>query len=215
MSFLAKLTLDGKMYNILEYHYNPTQQVDKSGKPMGAVRGGQITLTLESTQDKIFLQWALHPVMTKEGSIIFYKRDGMSKLMEIKFETGYCVNRSENFSNKGTDPMSQTIKISPGKVIYQDVEHEEVWNVRKVDMSKATTFEPEEEKEDYDEQIKAVDSNGNPIEDLIYCVELNEKIIDNGRTDNKGLVKRLEKSKNKENYTYYWGDEALYKIDNN
>jgi hypothetical protein len=106
MSFLAKLTLDGTTYNILEYHYNPTQQVDASGKPMGTVRGGQITLTIESSKDKTFLQWALHPVMTKEGTITFYKRDAMSKLMEIKFETAYCVHRTENFSNKGTDPMS-------------------------------------------------------------------------------------------------------------
>jgi hypothetical protein len=215
MSFLAKLTLDGKIYNILEYHYNPNQQVDESGKPISKVFGGQITLTIESTQDKTFLQWAINPNMTKEGTIVFYKRDAMSKLLEIKFETAYCVHHIENFSSKGKEPMSQTIKISPGRVIYEDVEHEETWNVRKVDMSKATTFEPEEDKEKFDEQIKVIDSNGNPIKDLIYCVEFNGKIIDDGRTDDKGLVKRLEKKETKEKYTYYWGDEALYKIDNN
>ncbi len=163
MSFLAKLFLDGNVYNILEYHYNPTQEVDISGKPANIVRGGQITLTIESSKDKTFLNWALHPVMAKEGTITFYKRDAMSKLMEINFETAYCVHREENFSNKGTDPLSQTIKISPGRVIYQDVEHEEVWNVRKKDMSKASTFVPQTEEDKEKRVIMHFDASGSDI----------------------------------------------------
>jgi hypothetical protein len=48
-------------------------------------------------------------------------------------------------------------------VIYQDVEHEEVWNVRKVDMSKATTFEPEPEEEKEKRVILQFKANGSDV----------------------------------------------------
>lgn len=49
--------------------------------------------------------------------------------------------------------------------------------------------------------------------DLFYCIEFENKIITSGRTDSSGFVKRTDKTKSKEDYIYYWGDEALLKIE--
>lgn len=147
MSFLAKLTLDEKTYNILEYTYHPRQPADDSGKPIGKVIGGFISLTLESDRETTFYKWMLSPDMAKDGTITFYKRDAMSKQGEIRFETAYCVAYSEHFSSTGNTPMVQHLQLSPGKITYGGVVHEESWNVRKMGTPKPSNITEKEKQQ--------------------------------------------------------------------
>lgn len=48
MSFLAKLELDDKTYNVLECEYDFTQNIDETGKPKGMPYGGEISIRVES-----------------------------------------------------------------------------------------------------------------------------------------------------------------------
>jgi hypothetical protein len=129
MSFLTKLSIDNKTYNILECSYSCFQSTDSSGKPHGITRGGQIKLKIESDGSTGFIDWMLSPSKTKDGTITFYKRDSMSKLQEIKFEKGYCINFSEYFNSKSAEPLEIEITISAQKIIFEDVVLENVWKV--------------------------------------------------------------------------------------
>ena len=147
MSFLAKLTIDGKAYNILDYTYHPRQPADHSGKPTGKVIGGFLSLTLESDRETTFYEWMLSPDMAKEGTITFYKRDAMSKQGEIEFETTYCVAYTERFSSTGNTPMVQHLQLSPGKITYGGVVYEESWNVRKMGTPKPSPVAEKEKQQ--------------------------------------------------------------------
>ncbi|HEX8576748.1 MAG TPA: type VI secretion system tube protein TssD [Flavobacterium sp.] len=147
MSFLAKLTIDGKAYNILDYTYHPRQPADHSGKPTGKVISGFLSLTLESDRETTFYDWMLSPDMAKEGTITFYKRDAMSKQGEIEFETTYCVGYTERFSGTGNTPMVQHLQLSPGKITYGGVVYEENWNVRKMGTPKPAPVAEKEKQQ--------------------------------------------------------------------
>ena len=212
MAVKAVLEIEGNELNILEYKYQLDQESYKNGYPFGNVSGGLITLVLESKKETDNFDWAKSLGAQKEGVIKFYNQDGMSVFKKLSFREAYCLHFKEEFNSNGKLAMRHTIEISPGDANYDDIHFTKNWSEPVFDVKNAITF-VEEEEEEFDEQIKAIDSNQKPIADLIYCVEFDGIMIDKGRTDNKGLVKRLEKSKYKENYTYYWGDEALYKIE--
>lgn len=73
--------------------------------------------------------------------------------------------------------------------------------------------EDEKHFEIYDEQIVAVDSNNNPIDNLPYLIVFKEGQKKFGRTDIEGKTIRI-KVKQSCDVSIYWGDEALALIEN-
>jgi len=110
MSFLAKLFIDGKEYNVLNCRYAFNQDMDLNGKPLAIIRGGLVDVTLESSGDFTFPDWAFNPSGTRDGMIIFYKRDAIAPLSKIEFKEGYCTNFKEVFNPK-EGAMKFTIEI--------------------------------------------------------------------------------------------------------
>lgn len=110
-SFLAKLELDGEAYTVLNCNYNFQKKTDSTSKPSGETSGGQISLSIESNGKTDFLDWILSGERSKDGKIIFYRRDMMGKLYEIIFEKAYCINFNETFSSSGTTPMQIDITL--------------------------------------------------------------------------------------------------------
>ena len=96
MSFKVKLELDGKTYNVLACRYNFTQNVDQTGLPKGMPRGGEIFIRLESTGEPDLFKWMNSVSETKDGKIIYYRRDAMSKLQELSFKKAFCISFTED-----------------------------------------------------------------------------------------------------------------------
>ncbi|MDR2123215.1 MAG: hypothetical protein LBP34_08840 [Flavobacteriaceae bacterium] len=111
-SFIAKLELEGEVFNILHCRYSFCQSTDASGNPMGATFGGDVELTLKSAGNPVFIDWMFAPDKTKDGAIIFYKRDAMSKMRELKFEKAICIDFREEFDTINNEPMKITLVIS-------------------------------------------------------------------------------------------------------
>ena len=105
MSFLSKLELDGNTYNILECKYKFVQPIDTTGKPKGLPKGGEIIIRIESTGNPELLSWMLDHSQVKNGKIVFYRRDAMSKLQELVFEKAFCVEFSEHFDSSNDEPL--------------------------------------------------------------------------------------------------------------
>ncbi|WP_452219462.1 type VI secretion system tube protein TssD [Lacinutrix salivirga] len=113
MSFLAKLTIDDQVYNILSYSFEIDQHV-----PYGAARPGglpiirHLHLTIESNSDDTFFTWSIFPHDQKDGEIIFYKRDAMASSRKLNFTGAYCVNYTEKFESNSVTPMIMGITLS-------------------------------------------------------------------------------------------------------
>ena len=127
MSFLAKLIVDGQEYNVMHCIYSFEQPMDHTGKPSGKPRGGQIMITLESQGKFDLFHWMAEPEQTKDGSIVFYKRDAMSRLQEVSFNKAYCVSLEEEFDANDDIPMQKRIVISAKTISIGDMNFENHW----------------------------------------------------------------------------------------
>ncbi len=127
MSFLAKLNLDGLEYNVLRCTYAFEQPLDRTGKPSGKPCGGQISVTVETGGRYDLHHWMKEPEQTKDGSIVFYKRDAMSRLQEVIFKKAFCVKLVENFDANGNSPMQKHLVISARSLKIGDMDFENPW----------------------------------------------------------------------------------------
>jgi len=112
MSFLSQLTIDDDTMNVLKCSFSFEQGADSTGRPSQKPKGGQISVLLESTNKTDFLDWMIAANMTKDGEIVFYKRDNMSSLKTIKFKGAYCLRYQEDFDAVGSEPLRTHIIIS-------------------------------------------------------------------------------------------------------
>ncbi|MEO6253857.1 MAG: type VI secretion system tube protein TssD [Ferruginibacter sp.] len=113
MSFLAKLEMNGKEYNVLNVEYDISQRMDERFRPNDIPKSGLIQLTIEASSDNNLIDWALNHSMLKEGKIIFYRRDASSKMRSIEFKDAFCVYLKETFTSDGKNPMVTRMTISP------------------------------------------------------------------------------------------------------
>jgi len=120
MSFLAKLHVDAKEYNILDFSIRFKQDIDASSRPTGDTKGGIVKMVIEATQDTDFLSWMLNRDLTKDGKITFYRRDAMSKMKELTFVKAYCIDYEEQFSSTNDIPMKITMEIVAKELIFGD-----------------------------------------------------------------------------------------------
>lgn len=90
MSFKATLTVEGKSYNVLQCTHILKQKIER-GKVTSGVRGGSITLIIDSTDEEIFGSWATSPTAKKNGEIVFDRIDQQSSLQKLEFEDAYAI----------------------------------------------------------------------------------------------------------------------------
>jgi Hemolysin coregulated protein Hcp (TssD) len=129
MSFLSKLTIDNQDFVVLSCNYRFYKDRDPSNKPSGSALGGELKVKIEATGKTEFLDWTLKEDQTKDGEIIFYKRDAMSKLRSIKFERAYCISYEETFNSENTEPLIIELIICAKKLTIGDCISENVWKI--------------------------------------------------------------------------------------
>jgi hypothetical protein len=127
MSFLSKLHIDGEEYNILDFDTQFTQGRDNTGKPMGEPKGGVIKMVLEATQSTVFLSWMLNSTLTKDGKIVFHRRDAMSKMKELSFIKAFCINYREQFTSTNDVPMKITLELVAKEITFGDSKFSNNW----------------------------------------------------------------------------------------
>lgn len=127
MSFLSQLTIDDDTMNVLKCSFSFEQGADYNGRPSQKPRGGQVSILLESTNKTDFLDWMISPNMTKDGEIIFYKRDNMSSLKTIVFKEAYCLSYNEDFDAVSDDPLRTQVVISAKEIKVKDTTFVNNW----------------------------------------------------------------------------------------
>lgn len=127
MSFLSKLQIDGEEFNVLEFHINFKQEIDNTSKPTGNAKGGIIKMIIEATQSTHFLTWMLNGDLTKDGKIIFYRRDALSKMKELKFTKAFCVSYDEQFTSTTDIPMKITLELVAKELTFGDATFSNNW----------------------------------------------------------------------------------------
>lgn len=128
MSFLAKLEMGSKEYNILTVEYDLQQPMDQNHRPNGATKGGLIQIMIETgTSDAELLEWAFKNELKKDGKIVFYRRDANSQMKTIKFKDAFCVYFKEIFTADGKNPMVTRMTISARELTVSNMSIKNTW----------------------------------------------------------------------------------------
>ena len=70
MSLIAKLYVEDKEINILDFKFRFTRSVDEHGMPMGKPNGTVFEIIFETTADQSFMAWSIATDMTKHVKIV-------------------------------------------------------------------------------------------------------------------------------------------------
>ncbi|MFB6455541.1 type VI secretion system tube protein TssD [Chitinophaga sp. Hz27] len=127
MSFKARCTIDGLDFNVLECRYSFLQNTDSCGRPNAKALANHIELLLESSSDTTLLDWMISDTVTHSGSIVFYRRDALSRLKELKFSDTYCIGYTENFNAANEQPMQIKLILSARKIQVNNSTYEHQW----------------------------------------------------------------------------------------
>lgn len=118
MAFNARLDLeDLKDVRVIDFSYNFNRDIDNSGRPSGALRGGTIQITIESTKSAFLPVWITSQTKKKDGKIkIMDEGKEESSLKTIEFKEAYIVDYGENFSWQGGENMMETFVLSAKEI---------------------------------------------------------------------------------------------------
>ena len=128
MAFKATFEVDGTKFNILSCSYHFYQETDVTGRPSSITRGGQITVTLESSDDNTLAKWMIDSYGLKSGNLKFFKRDSETAIMkQVDFTDAYLVSYDETFSHESSNPMVITCTLSAKEIKVGSAEHKNEW----------------------------------------------------------------------------------------
>jgi hypothetical protein len=127
MSFKAKFKVAGKELNVLDCNYSLHQETDPTGRPSSVTRGGRINLRVESTNETDLFEWICNNFQTKDGSVVYLKRDSDATMKELKFKEGYLVDFAESFDAANDNPMTTNISISAKEITLGNGTHRNEW----------------------------------------------------------------------------------------
>ena len=164
MSLIAKMQIEDKEINILDFKFRFTRSTDEHGKPMGRPNGTIFEIIFETTSDQSFMSWAVATDMTKHVKIVVSPVTATSKSRVIELYDVHCVHFKNNFNAQDGEPMTTLIHLTPAIMIddgYKVLDH--YW--KKTDLNAAapiTTIEPEKQKKLISAHFE--DENNNKIE---------------------------------------------------
>ncbi|HVI46866.1 MAG TPA: type VI secretion system tube protein TssD [Chitinophaga sp.] len=127
MSFKAVLNIDGEELNVLECSFSFSQSTDHNGKPAARPKGGTINVLVESAGETTLFDWMISNTQTKNGSIIFFRRDSMSRLKELKFSDAYCVAYTEQFNAFNEQPLRIQMTLSSRELKLNNSLYQNPW----------------------------------------------------------------------------------------
>ncbi len=126
MSLVAKMYVEDKEINILDYKFRFTRSTDEHGKPMGKPRGTIFEIVFETTSDQSFMEWSIATDMTKHVKIIVSPVTKSSKSRTIELYDVYCVYFKNDFDAQNGEPMTTLIHLTPAIMIddgYKVLDH--------------------------------------------------------------------------------------------
>jgi len=127
MAFRAKLQFEGKEYDVLDCNYSFRRDVDAKGRPSSNVYGGNVYVTVESTDDTKILAQMVNQFKPNSGTVTFNKGDEEAKMKEVKWQNGYIIKYNEELDVVGREPMQISFVISAEKISVEGAEVDHKW----------------------------------------------------------------------------------------
>jgi len=114
MAINATLKIADSSFDILHCKCGFRKETDSKGYPMGGALGGDIFISLESTEETLLLE----KLLTKDpvpisGSLEFWNENEASRIRRLDWSEAYIYSVGETMQNSSGLPMIMTLKITP------------------------------------------------------------------------------------------------------
>ena len=128
MPFIAELDMGGdlKEVNVIDFSYSLNRSIDQTGRPVGNLVGGTISITVFSTPEMKLLDWMINS-KSQDGEIRVSDPEGGKIMRKINFEKAYVVDFSESFQWQSSDNMMVSFTISAKKLSVAGAEWDNTW----------------------------------------------------------------------------------------
>lgn len=168
MSIQAKLIIDEKELNLLHFNFSFSQTANDIGRPSGQPTFNGLIATIESQKDSNVAEWSISKGETKQIEIHIFPRVLGGRIRKIFLYDCHLVNWNNVFYSSGSQPLSETLKITCGgiKTSYSTTEFSTYWRETFSDDTTAATQLEHEEEEPEILSCRYLDMDGNPIEEL-------------------------------------------------
>lgn len=127
MAFDAKLTVNGKKFDVLYSRNEFERDVDQKGRPSSHVYGGKTTVIVESTEDTSLLESMFSEHKPISGDIAYKQGKEDAVMKKLEFKDGYIVKFKEVFERKDKSPMTAEIVITAREFTCGNAVHKEEW----------------------------------------------------------------------------------------
>jgi type VI protein secretion system component Hcp len=128
MAYKATLDFAGKKYSIMSASWAFNRSVDQKGRPSSGVYGGEVALTLESSDDVTLLEKMLNSqTKAQKVTLTFDKGTADGELKKMELTDAYIIAYSEGMSFGGSDPGTIAITITARKLQMKTAVHENDW----------------------------------------------------------------------------------------
>ena len=84
---------------------------------------------MESTGKPNLFKWVNSVSETKDGKIIYYRRDAMSKLQELSFKKAFCISFTKDFNANSTEPLQIELVLSAQQITINGIIHNKQWKM--------------------------------------------------------------------------------------
>lgn len=115
MPIQITLKIGNETFDALRCCYGFSRKVDAKGRPQGGMKGGEIIVTLESSQHNLLFEEMIRKGDPKSlpGSLVFYEVGEGISIRTLEWEEAYIYALEETLHADRTLPMTQTIAITP------------------------------------------------------------------------------------------------------
>lgn len=123
--------LNSTVCEVVSCSFSFDQAIDDKGMPASRVRGGEVLITVRSSEgDEALMNWAASDTKREDSVVEFMRNDQDSVESKLDIKGGYCVLFKQDFNALGAGTNSSaltTIKISANELTYRGATISKNW----------------------------------------------------------------------------------------
>lgn len=130
VGFTSTLTIGSNKFDVLSFGTSFTRDFDQKGRPSSAVRAGDMSLTIEITQNETLIDTMINAQNKAiDGKIEFWQSGKDGVFRTVDFKNGYITSYKEGFQPAGSSNFSADISITAEKIDIGKAKYDAGWPI--------------------------------------------------------------------------------------
>jgi len=128
VGFTSTLTIGSNKFDVLSFGTSFSRDFDQKGRPSSAVRAGDMSLTIEITQNESLIDTMINAQNKAiDGKIEFWQSGKDGVFRTVDFQNGYITSYKEGFQPAGSSNFSADISITAEKIDIGKAKYDAGW----------------------------------------------------------------------------------------